>query len=91
MCIVMEWLAILATVFGIVNGGSAIPQAIKIFVRKSAKDISIISFSMAFVGVFVWLLYGIQLGNVPIMISNSVATLSVGAVLIGWFWYGRGK
>ena len=82
-------LAILATIFGIINGGSAIPQAIKIFKRKSAKDISILSFVLAFIGVFIWLLYGIQLQNSAIIMSNSVATLSVSAVVIGWFLYGR--
>ena len=84
-----DTLAILATIFGMVNGGSAIPQAIKIFIRKSAKDISILSFSLAFLGVFVWFLYGIQLQNYPIIISNSIATLSVGTVIVGWFLYGK--
>ncbi len=83
----MTVLSILATIFGIVNGGSAIPQGIKIFKRKSAKDISKLSFSLAFTGVFIWLLYGIQLRNFPIIISNSVATLSVGIVLIGCHLY----
>lgn len=82
-------LGILATIFGMVNGGSTIPQTIKIFRRKSAKDISILSFSLAFIGVFVWLVYGIKLQNYPIIISNSIATLSIGAVVFGWFLYGK--
>ena len=85
----MELLTILATIFGIINGGSAIPQVIKIFRRNSAKDISIISYSLAFLGVFIWLLYGIQLANFPIIISNSVATVSVFFVILGWVLYGR--
>jgi len=85
----MNILPILATIFGLVNGFSPIPQAIKIFKGKSAKDISIISYSLAFLGVFIWLLYGIQLNNLPIIMANSAGTLTLFIIIIGWFLYGR--
>ena len=85
----MEWLAFIATIFGIINGFSSIPQSIKIFKRKSAKDISIIAFSLAFIGVIVWLIYGITIKNTPIITSNSAATISIGTILVGWILYGN--
>jgi len=40
----MTALSILATVFGTLSGIANLPQAYKIFKRKSAKDISIITY-----------------------------------------------
>ncbi len=85
----MTLLAILATLFGTLMALSNIPQAYKIFHRKSAKDISPITYSILLVGGAVWLLYGIELNNMPLIVANSVGTISVLLVLVGWFLYGK--
>ena len=85
----MTVLSVIATVFGAVSGLANVPQAHKIFKRKSAKDISIITYSIVFMGVIIWLLYGIELKNFPLIITNTLATITVGAVVVGWFLYGR--
>jgi MtN3 and saliva related transmembrane protein len=82
-------LSYLAGFFGFFIGVANFPQAIKIFKTKSAKDISIITLSIFFMGSFVWTLYGIELQNVPIIITNGLAFISLCFVLIGWILYGK--
>ena len=46
----MTLLATLATIFGVVNGIANLPQIHKIYKRKSAKDISVITYLILVVG-----------------------------------------
>ena len=87
----MNLLAILATIFGTIGGFANIPQAYKIFKRKSAKDISIITYTLVLLGTITWLLYGIQLKDFPLIFSNSFGLIFVLLVVIGWFMYGGEK
>jgi len=86
----IEILTVLATFFGAVGGIANFPQAYKIFKRKSANDISILTYSFLFVGAIVWILYGIAIWNFPVMITNTLGAINIGLVVIGWFLYGRG-
>jgi len=86
---VMTILTLLATFFGIMMSLSGIPQIIKIFKRKSAKDISQVTYSIIFTGGIVWFLYGMEIQNTPIIISNSIGSLVAFVILLGWFLYGR--
>jgi MtN3 and saliva related transmembrane protein len=87
----MTILEILATIFGAVGGIANFPQAYKIFKRKSAKDISIITYSFLFVGAVIWIFYGIELWNLPVTITNILGAINIGLVIIGWSLYGRDK
>jgi len=87
----MNLLAILATIFGTIGGFANIPQAYKIFKRKSAKDISIATCTLVLLGTITWLLYGIQLNDFPLIFSNCFSLIFVSLVIIGWFRYGREK
>ncbi|MFH1445248.1 MAG: SemiSWEET family transporter [Nanoarchaeota archaeon] len=82
-------LEILATMFGIISGIANLPQAYRIFKRKSAKDISILTYSILIVGAIIWLLYGIELANFPIIITNAIGSINIGLVIVGWYFYGR--
>jgi len=83
----MSLLSYLATIFGTAMAFSNIPQAHKIFKRKSAKDISKFTYSLLAFGSLIWLIYGIELGNLPIMITYAVGTLSCLIVLGQCFLY----
>lgn len=87
----MTILYILATIFGIIGGLANFPQVIKIFNRKSAKDISITTYTIIFVGTTIWILYGIEIKNMPLIIGNTFGAVTVLLVIIGWFLYGRSK
>ncbi len=85
----MSLLSLLATIFGLGEGALNLPQAYRIFKRKSAKDLSIYTFSFQIISVLVWLLYGIEIYNLPIIISNIFATFTISLIILGWFLYGR--
>ena len=87
----MTVLEILATIFGAVGGIANFPQAYKIFKRKSAKDISIVTYSFLFSGAIIWIFYGIELWNMPVTITNILGAINIGLVIIGWSLYGRDK
>lgn len=85
----MTLLAVLATIFGVVNGFANFPQIYKIFKTKSAKDISITTYIILTVGSFVWVLYGIEIMNVPVLTMNGLALFEFILLLIGCVLYGR--
>jgi MtN3 and saliva related transmembrane protein len=87
----MTILSILATIFGTIMAFANIPQSYKIFKRKSAKDISILTYLIFFIGTVIWALYGLEIKNFPLIIANSFGVLFIGIVIIGWFLYGREK
>lgn len=85
----MSILAILATAAGIVSSLVMLPQVHKIFKRKSAKDISISMYISLIVIGIIWILYGIEISNWPIIISNTVGTFFLLWVVYGWYLYGK--
>jgi MtN3 and saliva related transmembrane protein len=87
----MTFLASLATIFGAGMGLANFPQVYKIFRRKSAKDISILTYCLLLSGAIIWVLYGIEISNFPIIIANSLGTISVFMIVVGWFLYGRSR
>ena len=87
----MSVLGIIAASFGTLSSIANLPQVYKIFKRKSAKDISILTYSILFVGALAWIFYGIELKNGPIIITNTIGGISLGLVIAGWFCYGREK
>jgi MtN3 and saliva related transmembrane protein len=58
-------------------------QGFKIFLRKSANDISLLGFTLGLICVASWLLYGILIKNKVLIISNVVATIGAIFVIIG--------
>ena len=87
----MTLLPILATMSGTASGSVTLVQAYKIFKRKSAKDISGFAWFFFLFGTTVWTLYGIEIKNFVVIITNSIGIVSNGLVLLGWFLYGRNK
>lgn len=49
-----------------------VPQLVRVLRLRSARDISLPTFLMFSLGVFLWLLYGIYTGSKPVIASNSV-------------------
>lgn len=58
-----------------------LPQVIKTWKSKSAADLSLGLFSILTTGVFLWLVYGIMIGNGPIIASNIITLLLTGSML----------
>lgn len=72
----MEWFIIgiaaaLLTTFGFV------PQIIKMYRTKSAKDVSLATLLQFSIGVLLWTLYGIHLGDLIIIAANVVTFITL--------------
>jgi MtN3 and saliva related transmembrane protein len=61
----------------ILTTGAYIPQAYKTIKTRQTRDLSIITFTMLFVGTVFWFIYGMYIRDTPLMLANGItATLS---------------
>lgn len=72
---------------GVFTTCSFIPQIIKIFKTKNVRDISLHMYIVLTTGIFLWLIYGIFIEELPIIIANSVGFLLCLTVLVLKFLY----
>ena len=68
-----DTLAVIAATTGIVMATAPVLQIRRMFVRRSSDDLSIAYLGVLLVGFFVWISYGISLGNLALIMPNSVA------------------
>jgi MtN3 and saliva related transmembrane protein len=81
-----EYLGLIA---GLLTTFSLIPQVIRVFRLKSAREISTVFTVLLFAGMMLWLIYGIVLGLTPIMMWNAAGVVLVGLLLLAKIKYGR--
>jgi MtN3 and saliva related transmembrane protein len=58
-----------------------LPQVIHTIRTRSTHDISLRMYSLYTAGIFLWLMYGLLLGDVPLIASNAVTFLLSGTIL----------
>ena len=58
-----------------------LPQVIKTWKTRSAKDLSLGMFSLFCLGVVLWLIYGLMVKDVPVIAAN-LLTLMLAATLL---------
>ena len=59
-----------------------LPQLVRIIKTRSAKDVSLVMYLVMLTGVVMWLVYGINLGSLPIIMANAVTTLFVLTIIV---------
>lgn len=59
-----------------------VPQVISLYRKKSAKDISLGTFSILVVGLSLWLSYGILLSDVILVVANAISLTLSSTILI---------
>ena len=67
-----------------------IPQVMKVWKTKQTKDLSLRMYSIMFIGVLLWLVYGIRIDSLSIMLANVVTAILVGTIL-GFIIAGKTK
>ena len=68
---------------------SFIPQVIRVFKLRSAREISLLFTLFILVGAIFWLAYGIYLRLLPVILWNSVSAAFVLVLMIGKLKYGQ--
>ena len=77
----MESYDLLGMAAGTLTTVSFVPQVIKTWKSRSAKDISFGMFLLFSLGVVLWLAYGVALQSLPIIVSNLITlVLSLGII-----------
>ncbi len=79
---------IIGLIAGLLCTAAFLPQVIKIFKTKSAKDLSLATFSIFSLGVFLWLIYGILIKQIPIILTNAMILILALLILAMKIKYG---
>ena len=66
-----------------------VPQIVRVYRLKSAREISVLYNSATLLGVAAWLVYGIILGLVPMIFWNSIGICLAGLLLLSKYKYGK--
>lgn len=64
-----------------------LPQIYKIWVRHETAGVSFATWAFFITAAIVWLLYGIQLKNIPIIVSSTLWILVEGGIVLGLMIY----
>jgi len=71
----MNTIQVLGLVAGSLTTAAFLPQVIKTWKSRSAKDLSLGMFSLFCLGVMLWLIYGIMVRDIPVIVANLLTLL----------------
>lgn len=77
----MNFVTILGLSAGTITTIAFLPQVIKVWKTKSAKDVSFVMLITFCIGVFLWLVYGILRQDVAVITAN-VVTLILNLIIV---------
>jgi MtN3 and saliva related transmembrane protein len=58
-----------------------VPQAVKVIKTRSTKSLSATTYAMLFIGMLLWVGYGIIRGDIPVILANAIAGVLCGIIL----------
>lgn len=79
----------LGYVAGFCTTAAFLPQLVRVLRLRSAREISLPTFLLFTVGVFLWLVYGIHISSMPVIVSNALTLVLSGAILVLKLRYDR--
>ncbi|MGL5116116.1 MAG: SemiSWEET transporter [Beijerinckiaceae bacterium] len=77
--VIVEWIGALAATLTTV---SWLPQAMKTIRTKQTRDISLWAQVMLFIGIALWLIYGLAITSWPLIGANMVTIVLIGLILV---------
>ena len=77
-----EWVTLLGLTAGVLTTLSFLPQLLKAWKSRSTRDISLGMFAMFCTGVFLWIVYGFLVGDLPVVVANTVTFLLAVTILL---------
>ena len=69
----MHYINIIGLIGGALTTGSFFPQIFKILRTKQTRDLSLSMYVGLSIGIFLWLVYGLLAGALPVIVSNALA------------------
>ncbi|GIV37563.1 MAG: sugar transporter SemiSWEET [Cyclobacteriaceae bacterium] len=78
----MNFIQIIGLLAGFCTTLAFVPQVIKTWRSRSARDLSLGMFLIFTSGVILWLVYGLLVGDIPVIAANVVTLLLAGWLLV---------
>lgn len=77
----MSLISMIGFVAAALTTAAFVPQAVRAWRTRQTRDLSLPTFGILSAGVALWLVYGLLIGDAPLIVSNTV-TLCVAATLL---------
>ena len=84
----INYIAVLGFIAGTLTTASFFPQVLKTIKIKETKDLSLSMYIVLATGIFMWTVYGILIGSVPVILANAVSFILAAIILILKIKYG---
>lgn len=84
----MNWITIIGLIAATCTTISFLPQAIKSWKTKHTKDLSLPMYLIVTIGVFLWLVYGLLINDLPLILANFITLMLSSSVLFLKIKYG---
>tara|TARA_R100001369_G_scaffold85437_1_gene119128 strand:+ start:2914 stop:3201 length:288 start_codon:yes stop_codon:yes gene_type:complete len=78
----MENIEIMGLVAAVLTTYSIVPQVYKTWSNKSTKDISLTMYLAMFLGVVLWLVYGIYHDSIPMILANFITAVLLFVMIV---------
>ena len=59
-----------------------LPQVIKVWKTKQTKDLSLLMYTIMFIGICLWFVYGLRINSLSIILANIVTGVLVFTILV---------
>jgi len=77
----IPWISMIGSVAGISTTGAFLPQVIRTWRTRSTRDISLGMFLLTTFGLVLWLVYGLEMDDWPLIVADAVSLLLVVTIL----------
>ncbi|MBU0466443.1 MAG: SemiSWEET transporter [Nanoarchaeota archaeon] len=84
----MSWMTYIGLAAATITTISHTPQVIKSWKTKKTKDVSLLMYIALATGVFLWLLYGVLIKDLPLILANSITFIFTFSTLVLKIKYG---
>jgi len=74
---------------GLLTSGAAVPQVLQTYQTKHARDLSLCQLILLAFGMLLWLIYGLFLGDLPLIIANVFSIVCYTALIAMKLRYDR--
>lgn len=78
----IDGIEIIGLVAATLTTASFVPQAYKSYITKDVKGLSLTMYVVLFIGVVLWLIYGIYLKSLSIILANCITGILVFALIV---------
>jgi MtN3 and saliva related transmembrane protein len=78
----MSLAAVLGSLAGTITVVSFVPQVVLVWRTRRTRDLSFGAFALLASGAFLWFIYGVLIGAWPVIVTNGLIVVLVGAILV---------